>query len=181
MALKTRGMSPAGIHRGYMPGAIGRVVELHGAYYHAHWGFGAFFEAKVAGELAEFIGRYDEKRDGFWTATAGGRVEGSITVDGLRAEREGAHLRWFIVSDAIRGQGVGRRLLDAAVDFCRVNGYPGIRLWTFAGLHAARHLYEQAGFALVEERRGAQWGTEVTEQRFELAFGPKSPEGGNPS
>jgi hypothetical protein len=59
-----------------MPGAIGRVVELHGAYYHAHWGFGAFFEAKVAGELAEFIGRYDEKRDGFWTATAGGRVEG---------------------------------------------------------------------------------------------------------
>ncbi len=82
---------------------------------------------------------------------------------------------------AIRGQGAERRLLDAAVDFCRGNGYPGIRLRTFAGLHAARHLYEQAGFARVEERRGAQWGTEVTEQRFELAFGPISPDGRDPS
>ncbi len=34
--------------RGYVPGAIGRVAELHGTYYHAHWGFGLFFEAKVA-------------------------------------------------------------------------------------------------------------------------------------
>ena len=28
---------------------------------------GAFFEAKVASELAEFMQRYDEQRDGFWT------------------------------------------------------------------------------------------------------------------
>jgi hypothetical protein len=42
-------MSEIEICKGYVPGTIGRVVELHGAYYHAHWGFGAFFEAKVAG------------------------------------------------------------------------------------------------------------------------------------
>ncbi|MCA9966233.1 MAG: GNAT family N-acetyltransferase [Anaerolineales bacterium] len=156
------------IHRGYIPGAIGRVVELHGTYYHPYWHFGAFFEAKVAGELAEFIGRYDPQRDGFWTATVNGRVEGSITIDGIHAAHEGAHLRWFILSDALRGQGVGTRLLDAAVAFCRHNSYSRIYLWTFAGLHAARHLYEKAGFTLVEQHRGAQWGVEVTEQRFEL-------------
>ena len=27
------------IARGYLPGAIGRIVELHGTYYAAHWGF----------------------------------------------------------------------------------------------------------------------------------------------
>jgi hypothetical protein len=43
------------IPRGCGPGAIGRVVELHGTYDHARWRFGSFFEAKVAGELAEFI------------------------------------------------------------------------------------------------------------------------------
>jgi GNAT superfamily N-acetyltransferase len=160
----------AEIRQGYQPGAIGRVAELHGTYYHAHWGFGAFFEAKVASELAEFIGRYDARRDCFWTAEVEGRVEGSLTIDGVRAAHEGAHLRWFIVSDALRGQGVGHRLMNAAVDFCRRNGYPRIYLWTFDGLQAARHLYEQAGFVLVEQRRGAQWGMEVTEQRFELLF-----------
>ena len=45
-----------------------------------------------------------------------------------------------------------------------------MRLWTFAGLDAARRLYERAGFRLAEERRGTQWGIEVTEQRFELCL-----------
>lgn len=167
-------MEDVEIHRGYMPGAIGRVIELHGTYYHAYWGFGAFFEAKVARELAEFIGRYDAKHDGFWIATVDGRVEGSITIDGVHAADMGAHLRWFIVSDALRGKGVGNRLMRAAVDFCRSNRYNRVYLWTFEGLHAARHLYEQAGFALVEQHRGAQWGTEVTEQRFELRLASRS-------
>jgi hypothetical protein len=47
-------------------------------------------------------------------------------------------------------------------------GYGQIYLWTFAGLDPARHLYEKAGFTLVKERTGRQWGTEVEEQRFEL-------------
>ena len=154
--------------RGYIPGAIGRVAELHGTYYHAHWGFGLFFEAKVATELAEFLGRYDGARDGFWVASLDGRVEGSITIDGLHAEAEGAHLRWFIMSDALRGRGVGQRLITAAIDFCRSSGYERVYLWTFEGLGAARHLYENAGFRLVEQRSGTQWGTAVNEQRFEL-------------
>lgn len=154
------------ITRGYTPGSLGRVVELHGTFYHAHWGFGAFFEAKVAAELAAFLGRYDAARDGFWTALAAGRVEGAIAIDGIHAESRGAHLRWFIVSDAWRGKGVGHRLIDTAMDFCRGQGYRTIYLWTFEGLDAARHLYEKTGFELVEARRGMQWGTEVNEQRF---------------
>ncbi len=161
-------MGEVEIVRGYSAGAIGRVAELHGAYYHAQWGFGVFFEAKVARELAEFFGRYDTRRDGFWTASVSGRVEGSITIDGLHAHEEGAHLRWFIVSDALRGKGAGKRLIQAAVDFCRSSGYPRVYLWTFEGLQAARHLYEAVGFQLVEQHRGTQWGTEVTEQRFTL-------------
>jgi len=156
--------------RGYIPGAIGRVAELHGTYYHEHWGFGLFFEARVARELAEFLQRYDAARDGFWTACVAGRVEGAIAIDGSEAGTEGAHLRWFIVSDALRGQGAGTRLLDTALGFCRDRGHTRVYLNTFAGLHAARHLYEKAGFRLVEERCGAQWGTEVIEQRFELSL-----------
>jgi len=161
-------MNDVEIRKGYVPGAIGRVVDLHGTYYHAQWGFGSFFEAKVASELAEFINRYDEQRDGFWTASVGGRVEGSITIDGMHAVHEGAYLRWFIMSDVLRGKGVGNRLMGIAVDFCRSNRYKRICLWTFEGLNPAKHLYEKAGFVLVEQRRGMQWGTKVNEQRFEL-------------
>jgi GNAT superfamily N-acetyltransferase len=159
------------IVRGYVPGSIGRVAELHGTYYKQHWGFGLFFEAKVATELASFLSRCDPERDGFWTASVGGRIEGSITIDGSHAEAEGAHLRWFIMSDALRGKGVGNQLIDTAITFARGRGYARVYLWTFEGLTAARRLYEKNGFRLVEQQKGAQWGTEVTEQRFELQLG----------
>ena len=162
------GMKNLVINKGYMPGAIGRIVELHGTYYQQHWGFGAFFEAKVARELAEFIDRYDEDRDAFWTASVNGSIEGSITIDGIHAKQEGAHLRWFIISDSLRGKGAGNRLIRSAMDFCRNKRYHRVYLWTFKGLDAARHLYEKAGFEKVEQHRGTQWGTEVVEQKFEL-------------
>ena len=83
-------MSDVEIIRGYVPGAIGRVAEFHGTYDHRDWNFGLFFEAKVATELAAFLGRYEPRRDGFWVASLAGRIEGAITIDGLHADAEGA-------------------------------------------------------------------------------------------
>lgn len=159
-------MSQIHLTRGYVPGVIGRVTELHGVYYHRHWRFGRFFEAKVAAELAQFMNRYDESRDGLWTVSLSGRIQGAIVIDSDHADVQGAHLRWFIVSDALRGQGVGNRLMDAAMDFFRERGYDRMYLWTFEGLHAARHLYEKHGFVLVEQQEGEGWGETVNEQRF---------------
>jgi GNAT superfamily N-acetyltransferase len=154
--------------KGYLPGAIGRVVELHASYYSRHWGFGPFFEAKVAAELSEFISRFQSDRDGFWTVCMEDRVKGSIVIDGLKHGSEGAHLRWFILSSDLRGCGIGCKLMEQAVGFCRAHGYRRVYLWTFEGLTAARHLYEKFGFTLVLEREGEQWGTRVKEQKFLL-------------
>jgi GNAT superfamily N-acetyltransferase len=155
------------IHKGYLPGCIGRVTELHAVFYSALVGFGLPFEAKVARELAEFCGRYDERRDGLWLAVGAAGVQGSIAIDGSHAADAGAHLRWFITSDEVQGTGVGHALLAAAMEFCRSRGYSRAYLWTFDGLGAARHLYEKSGFQLVLQQRGSQWGAEVDEQRFE--------------
>jgi len=155
------------IVNGYIPGAIGRISELHGTYYHKHWGFGRYFEAKVATELSEFLLRYDADKDGIWVATQDGRIEGSIIMDGIHAGTDGAHLRWFILSDALRGKGVGRMLVETAMAFCTNKNYRKAYLWTFEGLDAARRLYEDAGFHLVRQKRGIQWGTEVNEQYME--------------
>jgi RimJ/RimL family protein N-acetyltransferase len=158
------------ILKGYVPGAIGRVAELHGAYYHQHAGFGVFFEARVARELAEFMQRYDDQRDGAWFVVVDGRVEGSIVIDGVDAAANGAHLRWFIMSERLRGTGSGNALLGAAIDFCRARGYRHIHLETFEGLQAARHLYEKHGFRLTRQQPGVQWGAEVNEQTFVLSL-----------
>lgn len=153
---------------GYVPGAIGRVAELHAAYYGKAWGFGLYFEAKVATELSLFLQRLDPATDGFWTAVRDGRVEGAIAIDGANAGAQGAHLRWFILSDALRAQGVGNRLLREALAFCRQRKFPRVFLWTFQGLEPARHLYEKSGFRLAEQIEGEQWGKRVLEQRYVL-------------
>jgi hypothetical protein len=56
--------------------------------------------------------------------------------------------------------------MQAAADWWRPR-FGGVYLTTFAGLDPARHLYEDFGFRLTDERRGTTWGPELVEQRFE--------------
>jgi len=151
---------------GYRPGLLARVTEMHALYYAREAGFGRRFEAIVAGGLAEFGERLDRPANGIWTACQGKRIVGSVAIDGEDLGAGVAHLRWFIVDDEARGAGLGRRLLQSALVFADARGFAQTHLWTFAGLHAARRLYESHGFALAEQRPGGQWGREVLEQRF---------------
>jgi GNAT superfamily N-acetyltransferase len=160
--------TPVEIRIGYVPGCIGGIAALHASWYSANAGFGVTFESKVARELGEFCERCVDGRDGLWLATRGGAIEGSIAIDASHAAADGAHLRWFVVSDALRGRGVGNDLLGKAIAFCRDCGYDRVHLWTFQGLDAAAHLYRKHGFRLALERPGTQWGREVVEQRYEL-------------
>jgi len=153
---------------GYRPGVVGRITEMHGTYYSRHWGFGLFFESRVAVELSEFLNRFDESHDGIWVAAVNGKTVGSIVIDGKGADREGARLRWFIIEPACHGTGIGNRLMEKAVGFCRKAGFPSVHLSTFVGLDAARHLYEKWGFTLQGEHEGDQWGSVVLEQIFRL-------------
>ena len=155
---------------GYVPGAIGRITELHGTYYEKYWGFGLFFESKVATEMCDFLHRFDIEQDGFWVALINGKIVGGIAIDGVHADGKGAHLRWFIVDPDHHGTGIGSMLISRAVTFCKEKKYEQIYLWTFAGLDAARHLYETHGFRISRELKGDQWGVTVTEQMFELHF-----------
>lgn len=149
------------IGAGYRPGLIGRIAEMHALYYARTSGFGQAFESVVAGGLVGFAGRLNTPGNGIWAAMNGGHVVGSIAIDGEDMGPGVAHLRWFIVDDTVRGGGAGKRLLDTALAFADQHGFAETHLWTFAGLFAARHLYETRGFTLAEERPGSQWGSEV--------------------
>jgi ribosomal protein S18 acetylase RimI-like enzyme len=154
---------------GYVPGALGRITELHGTYYHTHWDLGLYFEAKVATELAAFLNRFDAVCDGLWLARDGEKIVGAVVIDGHDAVGEGARLRWFIIDPAYQGYGIGNQLMDAAMNFCQQVGFRRVYLTTFSGLTAARHLYEKHGFVLCREEDGSHLTgkASLVEQVFE--------------
>jgi GNAT superfamily N-acetyltransferase len=155
------------LYSGYFPGLIGQIATLHACTYHQAWGFDASFEIQVATELAAFIGSFDATRDGIWSLRdASGQLVGAVAIDGWRAGDQGARLRWFIVRPSHCGQGLGQRLLREALGFCRQRRFARVFLWTFAGLDAARRLYERAGFRLCAEHPATQWGQTIREQQF---------------
>lgn len=156
--------------RGLRPGLIGDVTALHGRFYAREWKFPVAFEAKVATEMAAFAVRYDGARDLVLTVDgADGRVAGAITLDAsdpALAAGQG-HVRWFIIADELRGQGMGALLLGEVLGFARATGLSSLYLTTFRGLDAAAALYAKAGFVVVDERPGDTWGRTVMEQRLE--------------
>lgn len=152
----------------YRPGALGKIIELHGSYYARQWNFGLFFEAKVARELSELLTPSPHRENGFWIASIENRVVGSIAIDRDPEKTGEARLRFFIVDPSAAGLGIGNRLMETAMSFCRESRISYLFLTTFAGLDAARHLYEKWGFKLISEEEDTTWGPLVREQRFEL-------------
>ena len=150
----------------YQVGALGRLIELHGLYYSKHWNFDSFFETFVAVDLAQFIKRFDPETDLLKIALVDGIVAGGIVIDGSEHQSGGARLRFFILDEAYQGQGIGKQLMQAAMDFCREKGFRRCYLTTFAGLDAARHLYEKWGFRLQEEQEDTTWGKPALKQVF---------------
>jgi ribosomal protein S18 acetylase RimI-like enzyme len=70
-----------------------------------------------------------------------------------------------------RGSGLGQQLFDLALGFAQGAGYAGVHLHTVSDLHAARRLYERAGFQLVnEDAKPCPWAPWAHEQEWELSF-----------
>ncbi|MEL7349632.1 MAG: GNAT family N-acetyltransferase [Pseudomonadota bacterium] len=154
--------------RGWVPGLIGEAVALHGRLYAADWGFDDQFEATVAADMGAFFSRFDATRDVVLSTWHDGRLRGTVTLD--LSDPEGAagqgHLRWFLVDPAAQGHGLGRRLLQGALDAADAAG-ASVYLITFEGLAPARRLYEATGFVLVSEEETVLWGQRRRFQRFE--------------
>ena len=146
--------------REHRPGDMGWIVERHAVLYHEQDGWGAPFEALVAGIVKDFLESFDPGRERCWIAERGGERVGCVFV--VKQSASVAKLRLLIVEPSARGAGLGRRLVDECIAFSRAKGYKKLVLWTHAHLLAARSIYRAAGFRKLPK-------TEVHD-----TFGPKA-------
>jgi ribosomal protein S18 acetylase RimI-like enzyme len=147
------------------PGDVGYVTYLHGTLYAAECGWDHTFEAYVAGPLAEFA-KSQKHRERIWIIEKGPEIVGSIAI--VEASDDEAQLRWFLLQPSLRGQGIGRFLMDEVMRFCREKEYRRIILLTEKSLLAAAKLYEDYGFVLTEQKTHELWGSIITDQKYEL-------------
>lgn len=158
-------VKPTVIIRPFQSGDVGYVAQLHGEFYGEHHGFFRIFEYYVMKGLTEFV--YDSSGGELWIAEVNGERAGSIAI--VKDNENTAQLRWFILDDQYQGLGVGTKLLETAINYCKEQSYQHIYLWTISILHAARHLYAKYDFTLTEEKENVEWCSErVIEERWDL-------------
>jgi DNA-binding MarR family transcriptional regulator/GNAT superfamily N-acetyltransferase len=149
-----------------VPGDLGWVVQRHGALYAAEYGWDVSFEALVARIVADYATRDHRGGEAAWIAELGGQPAGSVFC--MRKTATVAQLRLLLVEPRARGLGMGGRMVAECVSFARQAGYREIVLWTNDVLHAARRIYQRAGFQLVSSRPHHSFGHELVEQDWRL-------------
>src|SRR5579863_1424712 len=154
--------------RPHRPGDMGWVVYREGALYAQEYGFDETFEALVAQIVADFLPEFDPKRERCWIAEVNGQNVGHIFLVKHPTEPSTAKLRLLLVEPSARGVKLGTALVNECVSFARAVGYKKITLWTQSILVSARHLYQKAGFHLVEEKANFQFGKNLTSQTWDL-------------
>jgi ribosomal protein S18 acetylase RimI-like enzyme len=148
------------------PGDLGYLTYLHGITYAKEYRYDQTFEAYVADGLAEFIRSFSPDKDQIWLAETNDEIIGSIAIVGRSKAK--AQLRWFFVHPKYRGIGIGRRLLNEALHFCKERKYRTVFLWTTSELVTAQRLYIRAGFQRTEKKSHEIWGRMITEERYDL-------------
>jgi DNA-binding MarR family transcriptional regulator/N-acetylglutamate synthase-like GNAT family acetyltransferase len=152
--------------RTHRAGDIGWVVERHGELYAREYGWDSTMEGLVAEIAGRFLTRFDPARERCWIAELDGQRAGCVFL--VKHSTTVAKLRLLLVEPAARGHSIGTRLVDECIAFARQAGYRKLTLWTNDVLHAARRIYQRAGFRLVREGRHHAFGQDLVEQVWDL-------------
>jgi len=142
------------------------IVDRHAELYARDEGFDGTFGPLVRGIVEGFFAGHDAAAEAGWIAEGPEGRLGCIFC--VRKDDETAKLRLFLTLPEARGQGLGRRLLEACMGFARDAGYRRMVLWTHASHRAACALYAKAGWRVADSRPVRSFGVDLIEQAWEI-------------
>ncbi|MGV9667096.1 bifunctional helix-turn-helix transcriptional regulator/GNAT family N-acetyltransferase [Nocardia niigatensis] len=157
------------ILRAPRPGDHGWVIARNAVLYAEEFGWNAEYEALAAGIVANWLSSHDPQRERAWIAEYEGEPVGCVYC--MREDDTTARLRLLLVEPTARGLGVGSALVDACLRFATEAGYTQMVLWTNSVLHAARHIYQRAGFELAESNPHHSFGVDLVGQTWRRGLG----------
>jgi ribosomal protein S18 acetylase RimI-like enzyme len=106
---------------------------------------------------AELLRKHDGESNGVLGAFEADVLIGTVGMwrEVLRKAAHRANLGAVYVRPESRNRGVGRMLVEAAVERLRLAGVEQVQLWVSTPSTAARRLYEKLGFRVVGRVEGA--------------------------
>lgn len=148
-------------------GDFGWIVSRHAELYWQEYKWGWPFEGICAQIVADFVNKFDSKKERCWIAEMNGENVGTVML--VKDDKPGvARLRLLLVDPKARGLKLGGRLVDECVKFARKAGYKTMTLWTHENLTAARAIYDKAGFTLTSSEKKKSFGQNVVAEYWDL-------------
>jgi DNA-binding MarR family transcriptional regulator/GNAT superfamily N-acetyltransferase len=148
-------------------GDFGWIVVRHAELYWQEYKWGWPFEGICAQIVADFVNKFDAKKERCWIAEMNGENVGTVML--VKDELPGvARLRLLLVDPKARGLKLGTRLVDECVKFARKAGYKSMTLWTHENLTAARAVYAKAGFKLTSSEKKKSFGKNVVAEYWDM-------------
>jgi putative acetyltransferase len=116
-------------------------------------------------DLLRFNRHYTPPHGAFWVVRDDARVVGSVGVD--RVDDGTAELHRLYVDAALRGQGIGRALVETVLDWAREQQIARVVLWSDTRFENSHRLYRRLGFEQLGERTIEGDINDSREYRFE--------------
>ena len=152
--------------RDHRPGDMSWITHRQAILYNQEYGWNTEYEALIAEIMARFLRNFDPRYERCWVAECNCEIVGSVFC--VRKSKTVAQLRLLYVEPSTRGARIGSRLVNECIAFARARGYRKLTLWTNSVLHAARKIYERAGFQLVAEEKHHSFGKDLVGQNWDL-------------
>ena len=127
-----------------MPAVIALISRVY-----AEYGF-VWDPAVEVPDLLAFERHYAPPHGAFLVMAADDAIVGSVGIERLPAATAEIH-RLYLDAE-LRGQGRGRALMEAAMDWCREQAIARVVLWSDTRFDQAHRLYDRLGFARTGER-----------------------------
>ena len=137
---------------------IAEIIRANLKKFHLDIPGTVYFDPEID-HLSKYYNMLPDKRRYFIAADTAGQILGGCGVAEFDGFEGCAELQKLYLTDAAKGKGISKYLVQIVEDFAREAGYKGLYLETHTNLEIAIQLYESIGFRQIDRPKTVQHNT----------------------